>query len=35
MYGNLVDRLKADSLDIKALEIYFMGETVFHYKSTY
>ena len=31
MYGNLVDRLKADSLDIKALEIYFMGETVFHY----
>ncbi len=31
MYGYFIDRLKAASLDVYAMEIYFRGETVFHY----
>ena len=31
MYGRILDSLKAASLDIKAIEIYRGGETVYHY----
>lgn len=31
MYGFFIDRLKAVSLDIYALEIYFKGKVIFHY----
>ncbi len=33
MYGNYLDRLKADSIDIYAMEAYLAGETIFHYSA--